>query len=82
MLQKTNRPASSLMTAVIRAAVELWLRNFRFATSTRCKGDEFSKAVLENTEVPVPLEEAIKNMKVIEAIFQSGESGKWQPLSS
>jgi predicted dehydrogenase len=42
------------------------------------QGDAFSKAVLENTEVPVPLEDAIKNMAVIEAIFHSAKSGNWQ----
>jgi predicted dehydrogenase len=42
------------------------------------QGDAFSKAVLENTEVPVPLEEAIKNMAVIEAIFSSANSGNWE----
>jgi predicted dehydrogenase len=42
------------------------------------QGDDFSKAVLENTEVPVPLEDAIKNMAVIEAVFKSGASGTWE----
>jgi predicted dehydrogenase len=41
------------------------------------QGDAFSKAVLENGEVPVPLEDAIKNMAVIEAIFHSAVSGQW-----
>jgi predicted dehydrogenase len=41
------------------------------------QGDAFSRAILENTEVPVPLEDAIKNMAVIEAIFQSASSGEW-----
>jgi predicted dehydrogenase len=40
------------------------------------QGDAFSKAILEDTAVPVPLEDAIKNMAVIEAIFRSGVSGK------
>jgi predicted dehydrogenase len=40
------------------------------------QGDVFSKAVIENTAVPVPLEDAIKNMAVIEAIFRSAASGK------
>ena len=44
------------------------------------QGDAFSKAVLENTEVPAPLEDAIKNMAVIEAIFHSAKSGNWQSL--
>lgn len=42
------------------------------------QGDAFSKAVLENTELPVPLEDAIKNMAVIEAIFRSAKSGQWE----
>jgi predicted dehydrogenase len=42
------------------------------------QGDDFSRAVLENTEVPVPLEEGIKNMAVIEAVFRSADSGQWE----
>ena len=42
------------------------------------QGDAFSKAVLEDTEVPVPLEDAIENMSVIEAIFKSGKTGQWE----
>lgn len=45
------------------------------------QGDQFSKAILEDTEVPVPLEEAIRNMKVIEAIFRSAESGLWETIA-
>jgi hypothetical protein len=40
------------------------------------QGDAFSKAVLENTEVSISIEDAIKNMAVIEAIFQSANSGQ------
>lgn len=42
------------------------------------QGDAFSKAVLDNSEVPVPLEDAIANMAVIDAIFQSAASGQWE----
>jgi predicted dehydrogenase len=42
------------------------------------QGDAFSKAILEDTEVPVPLEEAIRNMAVIEAVFRSAETGQWE----
>jgi len=42
------------------------------------QGDAFSRAVREGGEVPVPLEDAIKNMAVIEAVFRSAESGKWE----
>ena len=42
------------------------------------QGDAFSKAVLGGTEIPVPVEDAIKNMAVIDAIFNSANSGKWE----
>jgi predicted dehydrogenase len=42
------------------------------------QGDAFSKAILEDTEVPVPVEEAIRNMAVIEALFRSGKTGQWE----
>ena len=41
------------------------------------QGDLFSQAVLNNTEVPTPLEDAVANMKVIEAVIESGETGTW-----
>src|SRR5271157_5843662 len=44
------------------------------------QGDAFSKAVLEGAEVPVPVEDAIGNMAVIEAIFNSAASGQWEAL--
>jgi predicted dehydrogenase len=42
------------------------------------QGDAFSRAIREASEVPVPLEEAIGNMAVIEAVFRAGESGRWE----
>ena len=44
----------------------------------RIQGDAFSRAIREGREVPVPLEDAIGNMKVIEAIFRSAETGRWE----
>jgi predicted dehydrogenase len=42
------------------------------------QGDEFSRAIRGARDVPVPLEDAIKNMAVIEAIFKAADSGKWE----
>jgi predicted dehydrogenase len=42
------------------------------------QGDAFSKAVRDNGQVPVSLDDAVKNMAVIEAIFRSAETGKWE----
>jgi predicted dehydrogenase len=42
------------------------------------QGDLFSKALLEGTDVPVPLEDAVMNMACLEAVFRSAESGRWE----
>ncbi|TEU18603.1 MAG: Gfo/Idh/MocA family oxidoreductase [Anaerolineales bacterium] len=41
------------------------------------QGDLFSQAVLNDTEVPTPLEDAVANMKAIEALIHSAKSGTW-----
>jgi predicted dehydrogenase len=44
------------------------------------QGDLFSKAIQEGGDVPVPLENAQANMRVIEAVFRSGETGRWEAV--
>jgi predicted dehydrogenase len=46
------------------------------------QGDLFSQAIRENKEQAIPLEESIKNMAVIEAIFRSAVTRQWEePMS-
>ena len=45
------------------------------------QGDEFARAILEGRQPPVPLEDSLKNMKVIDAVFRAGESGRWEEVS-
>jgi predicted dehydrogenase len=45
------------------------------------QGDLFSEAILNDTDVPTPLEDAVYNMRVIEAFIQSSESGSWCQVS-
>jgi predicted dehydrogenase len=42
------------------------------------QGDLFSRAIREGGPPPVPLEDALKNMAVIDAVFRSGETGRWE----
>jgi predicted dehydrogenase len=42
------------------------------------QGDLLSKAILEDTDVPEPLEDAVRNMECIDALFRSAESGRWE----
>lgn len=44
------------------------------------QADLFSRAILEGGEVPVPLEESLRNMAVIEAVLRSGQSGGWESM--
>jgi len=39
--------------------------------------DAFALAVLEDKPVPTPLDDAVGNMAVIDAVFRSGEEGGW-----
>jgi predicted dehydrogenase len=41
------------------------------------QGDAFSLAILNDTEVPTPLDDAVANMEVIEAVIESSKTGKW-----
>ena len=42
------------------------------------QGDAFSRAIRDGSDVPASVEDAIKNMAVIDAIFRSTESGRWE----
>jgi predicted dehydrogenase len=42
------------------------------------QGDLFSRAIREGTGQPIPLEDAVGNMAVIDALFRSAESGRWE----
>jgi predicted dehydrogenase len=45
------------------------------------QGDLFSRSIREGSELPVPLEGSVRNMAVIEAIFRSAKSGRWEEPS-
>jgi predicted dehydrogenase len=42
--------------------------------------DEFSKSILNNSDVLIPITDSLNNMKVIDGIFKSAESNDWIPL--
>ena len=45
------------------------------------QGDLFARAVQDNVEVPTPLEDAVQNMRVIEAIVESADGNRWVDVS-
>ena len=42
------------------------------------EADAFAKAVLGESELPYGIEDGIKNMQIIDAVFKSEKSGKWE----
>jgi predicted dehydrogenase len=45
------------------------------------QGDLFSQAILEDGHEPTPLEDALRNMAVIEALIRSASTGCWESPS-
>ena len=44
------------------------------------QAEQFTKSILENSAVPTNLTDAVNNMKVIEAIFESAEENSWKTI--
>ncbi len=44
------------------------------------QGDAFARAVRGEIALPFGVEDAIRNMRVIDALFRSGESGQWETV--
>jgi predicted dehydrogenase len=42
------------------------------------QGDAFARAILDDTPVPTPLEDAVGNMRAIEAVLASARAGIWK----
>lgn len=56
------------------------VETFDTADQYSIQGDEFSRAIRGEREQPVPLENSIANMRVIDAAFRSSESGGWEAV--
>ena len=42
------------------------------------QGDLFAEAIQTGGAAPTPLEDAVRNMAVIDAVFRSAETGTWE----
>jgi predicted dehydrogenase len=70
------------------AATRIWLHTksgseeitFEPVNQYTLQCDIFSQAILNNSPVPTPLEDAVNNMKVIEAVFESSKDGVWKSI--
>jgi predicted dehydrogenase len=55
---------------------------FDICNQYQIQGDLFSKSILDDTEVPTPLSDALHNMRVIEAILDSAQTKQWVSILS
>lgn len=44
------------------------------------QGDLFSRAIMENEAEAIPLEDSVQNMKVIDALFRSASTARWEAV--
>jgi predicted dehydrogenase len=56
------------------------IEEFAASDQYTIQGDAFSRAILDNSDVPVSLENALGNMLVIEAVLRAGQSGRWETV--
>jgi predicted dehydrogenase len=78
-----NAPNQQPCRVFIDDGGDIFGKNVTTETMDTCdqytiQGDVFSRAVRGDGDVPVSVADAIKNMAVIEAIFRSAGSGKWE----
>ena len=81
-----NAPPDRPLRVIVDTGKSLFGESARIEEMPICdqytiQGNLFSRAILENTPVPVALEDSLANMKVIEAIFRSAVSRQWEPIS-
>ncbi len=82
-----NAPSDRPMRILVDDGSDLFGTNIETIEFPVCdqyeiQGDLFSRAIRENTSQPIPLEDAVNNMAVIEAVFRSAETGRWETVKS
>ena len=70
-----HRTCSSTMAATSTAA-DSSRKRLPPCDQYTIQGDLFSRAIREGGEPPVPLEDSVRNMAVIDAVFKSAETGR------
>jgi predicted dehydrogenase len=72
-----NAP-SDQETRIFVQTTQLRTETFPVCDQYTLQGDAFSGAIVGENPVPVPLEDALGNMSVIEALFRSARSDSWE----
>jgi predicted dehydrogenase len=78
-----NIPTDTPTKIIIDDGSDLYSRNVKTIDFAACdqytiQGDLFSKAIRDDSEQAISLEDSLKNMAVIDAVFRSAETGNWE----
>jgi len=76
-----NAPPDRPCIIWIQRGEEIERKEFEVCDQYTIQGDLFSQAILNDTPVPTSIEDAVANMKVLEAIVESERQGKWVTVS-
>ena len=68
-----NAPADKAVNIFLTKDGKRETITFEAVDQYRLQADAFCESILNDTAVPTPLEDAVANMKVIDAIFESGK---------
>ena len=78
-----NAPPDRPTEIVIDTGVDLAgggrrVEQFHICDQYTLQGDAFSRAIVDGSPLEFPIEDAIANMRVIDALFRSAKSGAWE----
>ena len=78
-----NAPADRPTKIVIDTGADpdgrgMHVEEFAVCDQYTLQGDAFSRAVLGQNPFEFPIEDAIANMRVIDALFRSARGGSWE----
>ena len=75
-----NAPPTEIVKCTLETKTTKETFTFDPVDQYTLQGDAFSKAILEDEDVPTPLSDAVNNMKVIDAIVESSKKSRWIDL--
>lgn len=75
-----NAPVDTPTSIHLHTGEETREISFESCNQYTVQGELFSKAILEHKEVPTELNDALANMKVIDAVIRSNRYGAWVAL--
>jgi predicted dehydrogenase len=73
---QNQNTAIELETATGRETIDI-----EPANQFTIQADEFARSIIDSTPQPYALDDAYKNMKVIDALFESDKHDKWVPIA-